>query len=95
MEVQYMYKGNTIMLRMKERAGRKLHDERVKADITQREVARIIGINASAVSKLEGGKEHLSLYTLLKICWFFGMTLDDLYDIDEFTEMYEEMGVRK
>lgn len=56
--------------------GRRLREERVRAGISQRELARRLGLSASLISQLESGQSRPSVGTLYSIVTELGVTLD-------------------
>jgi transcriptional regulator with XRE-family HTH domain len=50
-----------------DRIGDRLRDERVRAGISQRELARRLGLSASLISQLESGQSKPSVGTLYAI----------------------------
>lgn len=56
--------------------GHRLREERVKAGISQRELARRLGLSASLISQLEGGQSRPSVGTLYAIVTELGVSLD-------------------
>lgn len=52
--------------------------------ITQAELSRFTGITQKQISALENGKtKAIEFETMVKLCRFFGCTLDDLFKIEE------------
>lgn len=56
--------------------GHRLRDERVRAGISQRELARRLGLSASLISQLESGQSRPSVGTLYSIVTELGVSLD-------------------
>ncbi len=56
--------------------GRRLREERVRAGISQRELARRLGLSASLISQLESGQSRPSVGTLYSIVTELGVSLD-------------------
>ncbi|HEX9122148.1 MAG TPA: helix-turn-helix domain-containing protein [Actinomycetota bacterium] len=56
--------------------GHRLREERVKAGISQRELARRLGLSASLISQLESGQSRPSVGTLYSIVTELGVSLD-------------------
>jgi transcriptional regulator with XRE-family HTH domain len=56
--------------------GDRLREERVKAGISQRELARRLGLSASLISQLESGQSRPSVGTLYSIVTELGVSLD-------------------
>ncbi|WP_147536158.1 helix-turn-helix transcriptional regulator [Bacillus marasmi] len=55
---------------------------RVKADLTQQELADAVGITRQTVSLIEKGKYNPSLKLCLQICYAVNAKLDDIFWID-------------
>ena len=56
--------------------GERLREERVKAGISQRELARRLGLSPSLISQLESGQSRPSVGTLYAIVTELGVSLD-------------------
>jgi transcriptional regulator with XRE-family HTH domain len=56
--------------------GHRLREERVKAGLSQRELARRLGLSASLISQLESGQSRPSVGTLYSIVTELGVSLD-------------------
>jgi len=56
--------------------GDRLREERIRAGISQRELARRLGLSASLISQLEGGQSRPSVGTLYSIVTELGVSLD-------------------
>lgn len=56
--------------------GHRLREERVRAGISQRELARRLGLSASLISQLESGQSRPSVGTLYSIVTELGVSLD-------------------
>jgi len=66
--------------------GHRLREERVKAGISQRELARRLGLSASLISQLEGGQSRPSVGTLYSIVTELDVSLDRVIRGDDFPE---------
>ena len=60
------------------RLGTALRAVRMQRNLSQSELARLLGISPSAVSQAERGRRGLSLETLLDACTKLDLTLDEL-----------------
>jgi transcriptional regulator with XRE-family HTH domain len=60
------------------RVGTALRSVRMQRNLSQSELARLLGISPSAVSQAERGRRGLSLETLLDACTKLDLTLDEL-----------------
>lgn len=69
-----------------DRIGARLRDERVRAGISQRELARRLGLSASLISQLESGQSKPSVGTLYAIVTELGVSLDRVIRGEEFPE---------
>ncbi len=58
--------------------GHRLREERVRAGISQRELARRLGLSPSLISQLEGGQSRPSVGTLYSIVTELGLSLDQV-----------------
>lgn len=56
---------------------------RVKADLTQQELAESVGITRQTVSLIEKGKYNPSLKLCLQICYAVNEKLDELFWVRE------------
>lgn len=65
--------------------GDRLREERVKAGISQRELARRLGLSASLISQLESGLSKPSVGTLYAIVTELGLSLDRVIRGEEFS----------
>lgn len=63
--------------------GDRLHGERIKAGISQRELARRLGLSPSMISQLERGISKPSVGTLYAIVTELGLSLDHVIRGDE------------
>lgn len=66
--------------------GDRLREERVKAGISQRELARRLGLSASLISQLESGQSRPSVGTLYAIVTELGISLDRVIRGGDFQE---------
>lgn len=62
--------------------GENIQQLRVKAHLTQSQLAEIIGVSQSAVYYWEKGKREPNTETILKLLDIFHITLNELYGID-------------
>ncbi len=58
--------------------GKRLKEERKRLHCTQEEVAEAIDLTPAFVGHIERGERSLSLDTLVKLCNFYGVTIDYL-----------------
>ncbi|MDX1448115.1 MAG: helix-turn-helix domain-containing protein [Acidimicrobiia bacterium] len=66
--------------------GDRLRDERVKAGLSQRELARRLGLSASMISQLESGLSKPSVGTLYAIVTELDLSLDRLIRGEEYAD---------
>ncbi len=66
--------------------GSRLREERVRAGISQRELARRLGLSASLISQLESGQSRPSVGTLYSIVTELGVSLDRVIRGADFPE---------
>lgn len=69
-----------------DRIGDRLREERVRAGLSQRELARRLGLSASLISQLESGLSKPSVGTLYAIVTELNVSLDRLIRGDEYAE---------
>lgn len=53
---------------------------RKKARLTQKELARLLGVGNSAISNWETGVNSIDIDTLVKACEVMGVTINDMYE---------------
>ena len=58
--------------------GKKLREARLKKDLSQGDVARILGVHRSYISGLERGRRNPSLLTVHKVAKALGVSTNDL-----------------
>ena len=63
--------------------GSRLREERERARISQRELARRLGVSASLISQIESGQSKPSVSTLYAIVTELGVSLDDVFRVHE------------
>jgi len=57
----------------------KLKLARVEKDLSQEELAKMIGVSRQTINMIEKGKYNPSLSLCLEICWVLQKKLDDLF----------------
>lgn len=60
--------------------GTRLREERERVRISQRELARRIGLSASLISQIESGQSKPSVSTLYSIVTELGVSVDDIFN---------------
>ena len=63
--------------------GSRLREERERASISQRELARRLGVSASLISQIESGQSKPSVSTLYAIVTELGVSLDYVFRVHE------------
>jgi transcriptional regulator with XRE-family HTH domain len=61
--------------------GTRLREERERARISQRELARRLGVSASLISQIESGQSKPSVSTLYAIVTELGVSLDQVFQV--------------
>lgn len=84
-------KGDATLL---DAIGDRLREERVKAGISQRELARRLGLSPSLISQLESGQSRPSVGTLYSIVTELGVSLDHVIRGADFPDSDGPSGVR-
>lgn len=56
---------------------------RAMNDWTQEELANIVGVTRKTINTIENGKFIPSAYLAIKIAKAFGVTVEDVFEIDE------------
>lgn len=64
---------------VKEEIAKNIRFYRKKASLTQRELAKIIGVNNSAVSNWESGQNSIDIETLFNVCKALGVSIGEIY----------------
>lgn len=57
--------------------------ERAKKDITQAELADIIGVSRQTINAIEKGKYAPSTTLALKLSKYFGKSVNELFELEE------------
>lgn len=73
--------------KLKENIQKNLAFYRKKAGLNQKELADRLGIGATTVSGWERGAYTPDIDTLFVICRLLGITLNDMFGIDEFSDV--------
>ncbi len=58
--------------------GKNVKIERVKKDLTQEQLAEIMGVSQNYVASIEGGKENMSLGKILELSKALDVDIEDL-----------------
>lgn len=73
----------------------KLQELRKQKGLTQEELAEVLYVSRTAVSKWESGRGYPNIESLKQISAYFSITLDDLLSTDELLTMAEADSTRK
>lgn len=57
--------------------------ERAKKDMTQQDLAELIGVSRQTINSIEAGKYVPSTVLALKIAKVFEVRLDDIFELEE------------
>jgi transcriptional regulator with XRE-family HTH domain len=69
---------------------KRLVDLREQKNMKQKELANIVGLQSSAISKYEKGNTQPNLETLVKLAEFFSVTVDYLLGVSSIENPYSE-----
>ncbi len=58
--------------------GKNVKIERVKKDLTQEQLAEVMGVSQNYVASIEGGKENMSLGKILELSKALEIDIEDL-----------------
>lgn len=58
---------------------KKMKLARVEKDLSQEQLANLVGVTRQTISLIESGKFNPSLQLCLEICWALERTLDELF----------------
>ena len=58
---------------------KRIKEERVKRGLNQTAIARYLNISQSTYSKIEKGSQNLLAEDLVKLAFFFDMSIDDFW----------------
>ena len=67
---------------IKETIAKNLQYYRKKNQITQKELAEQLGVKHNAISSWENGVNSIDIDTLFRVCKIFGITVNDMYEMD-------------
>ncbi len=73
----------------------KLHELRKKKGLTQEELAELLYVSRTAISKWESGRGYPNIDSLKAIAKFFGVSIDELLSGDELLTIAEEDSKHK
>ena len=68
---------------MRELIGEKIHDLRVKRNITLECLSNDLGMSRQRLARIEKGQSDISLDILQKLAGVFGVTVGELTDVDD------------
>ncbi len=63
--------------------GKNVKIARIKKDLTQEQLAEIMGVSQNFVSNIENGKENMSLAKILELSEFIGTNISKLLTFEE------------
>lgn len=72
---------------IKETIAKNLLYYRKKNKITQKNLAEQLGVKHNAISSWENGVNSIDIDTLFRICKIFGVTVNDMYDMNPSTDV--------
>ena len=75
-----------MTINFKKLIGGKVREVRQRADLSQSEAAKLLGMERSNLSHIEQGRSHLTLENLVKIPRAFGCKITDLLPDDVVTD---------
>ena len=58
--------------------GKELRYQRIVYNLTQREVAKVLGVKPTTIGRWEGGYHTPSIYDLSRLADFYDISLDEL-----------------
>ncbi|MBO6164204.1 MAG: helix-turn-helix transcriptional regulator [Lachnospiraceae bacterium] len=61
----------------------KLKAARAGRDLSQDDLAKLVGVSRQTISAIEKGDYNPTINLCIKICKVFGMTLDELFWVEE------------
>lgn len=71
---------------VKETIAKNLLYYRKKNKITQKTLAEQLGVKHNAISAWENGVNSIDIDTLFRVCKIFGVTVNDMYEMDSSNE---------
>ena len=63
--------------------GKNVKIERIKKDLTQEQLAEIMGVSQNFVSNIESGKQNMSLAKVLELSKYIGTNIENLLTFNE------------
>jgi len=57
--------------------------ERAKKNITQAQLAELVGVSRQTINSIELGKYNLSTSLALKISSFFGISVNEIFELEK------------
>lgn len=67
------------LMEVKDLRNKKLRIARIEKDLSQEELAKLVGVTRQTIGLIEAGKYNPSLNLCIGICKATGKTLDDLF----------------
>lgn len=82
------------MVKVQDAFGKRLRDIRRRKDMTQEKLADLSGLSIQYIGEIERGKRNPSLTSIETLATALGMSVADLFDLEEFQITNEEMKAR-
>ena len=73
---------------IKQKVAENIRLYRKKANLTQKQLAQKLGVQNTAVSNWENGQNSIDTELLFRVCDIFGITINQIYGIEEGDAMY-------
>lgn len=75
--------------------GDRIKDLRInRTNLSQEEFAKKIGLDRTYMSRVESGKQNLTLETLIKICEGLNLSLKELFDFESVDKVLADNDIR-
>lgn len=74
---------------------RQLKIIRVQNELTQQQVADVLGVSRSAYCCYETGRRNIDIETLLKLCVFYDLTIDNFVEKCKVEYVYDDEFLEK
>ena len=73
----------------------RIRDLREDHDLTQSQVAKILGCTQQTYSRYENGKLNFPSVLIPELCYFLGMTPNDLFEYERYLKIYHSKEKNK
>jgi transcriptional regulator with XRE-family HTH domain len=80
---RWLYKGKHSMTPLRKRFGRRLKQLRLYKEITQEELAEMIGVTNEFISNIERGKSAPSFETIDKLAEALNVSVMDMFNFED------------